>query len=67
MFGRLKPEVSLLDSVYSKSKERNCNDQLLQKIDRFANWHKLEVICRPCIKTAAATVRASRSGFPKST
>jgi IS5 family transposase len=50
MVGQLKPQVSLLDSAFNRRKKRSRSDSLLQKIDQFVDWDKLEGICRPMYK-----------------
>ena len=50
MVGQLKPQVSLLDSAFNRRKKRSRSDSLLQKIDQFVDWKKLEVICQPMYK-----------------
>jgi len=50
MVGQLKPQVSLLDSAFNRRKKRSRSDSLLQKIDQFVDWKKLEDICRPMYK-----------------
>jgi IS5 family transposase len=57
MVGQQKPNISLLDSAFSRRKKRSRSDFLLQKIDQFVDWDKLESVCRPMYK-------ASRRGRP---
>jgi IS5 family transposase len=52
MVGQLKPQVSLLDSAFNRRKKRSRSDSLLQKIDQFVDWQKLEEICRPMYKVS---------------
>ena len=60
MIGQLKPEVSLLDSAFSKCKKRSRSDSLLQRIEQFVDWRKLEVTCRPMYKDS----RRGRPSIP---
>ena len=60
MVGQPKPEVSLLDSAFSKRKKRSRNDSLLQRIEQFVDWQKLEVIYRPMYKDS----RRGRPSIP---
>jgi len=60
MVGQNKPQVSLLDSAFSKRKKRSRSDSLLQKIDKFVDWQELENICRPVYKSS----RRGRPGIP---
>jgi IS5 family transposase len=57
MIGKPKSQLSILDSAFNKRKKQSRSDDLLRKIERFVDWHRLE-------KEVVQVYKPSKRGRP---
>ena len=50
MIGKQNSQLSILDSAFSARKKRSRTDKLLENINKFVNWNRLETICKGMYK-----------------